>query len=468
MKGSKLIDLLKVFSPEEMEEFGDFVSSPYFNKREELIPFYLYLRSLAPEWKEEALEKKSVFRNVFPYEQYDEKQFAYLMNYLLKLGERYLARKTYEKRLDAEELDILESFVEKGLNKHYQFLINKIIRKYDDSSDKGTDFFYNRFRLAHIRLEYFNSLKKRALDPSFLDFSEFLDDFFMYEKLRHASSMATLKDTVSAELSFNYVDEINQHLRESEDIDPLIHIYQKLYLSYQDDDPEHFEAFLKLLSNNVDRTSIAARRELYVFAINYCGRKIMAGQTAYYEKVLDLYMEGVDNRALFEGKYLSPTTYTNIVKLALGLRKIEILEDFIETHSGSLPPDKRADAEYLNRAEVLYYKKDYGGVIENLREMVHSDFHYTLSSRVLYLKTYYAQDDIEPLLSQVTAFNQYLRRNKKMSASVKKPFSNFCKCLGMILRVTPKKYDTIKAKIEEMNPVAEKNWLLRTLEQELA
>lgn len=467
MKNSKLIGLLSSFTEDELNDFEDFVASPYFNKREDLLPFYQVLKGCAPTFPDYQLKKQDIFQQVFPGKPYDEKRFAYLMNYLLKLGERFLARKRYEKRMDAEELDILESFVQKGLSKHYTFLLNKIQQKYEQPLEKGTDYWFNRFRLASMRLEYFNSLKKRAMDSSFQDFSDTLDDFFMFEKLRHATSMVTLADLVSGELNLGFVDEINEKLNRNEVKDPQINMYQKLYLAYQDSNEQYFEEFLNLLKENAERSTTKVKRELYLFAINYCGRQLMKGKASYYDIVLSLYMEGVSNRALFEGEYLSPHTYINVVKLGLGLRRVEVVEEFINNFVDTLPPDKRNDAEYLSRAELLYFRKEYDDVLINLNKLTHTDIPYTLASRVLYLKAFYAQENIESLLSQITSFNQYLRRNEKISNSLKKPFANFNRCLGMIMRGKPSNFEKIKKSIEEMHPVAEKNWLLETLENEL-
>ena len=459
--------LLRSFTEQEWNEFGDFVASPYFNKRAALVRFYRVLCEAAPDFSGKKIRKESVFSNIFPQEAYDEKKMAYHMNYLLKLAEQFLGRKVYESRAVGEQLDILEGFVKKGQEKNFRFLEKKLRRQFEERQARESDYWYHRFRFAAIQLEHFNTLKKRSIDPSFQEFSDALDTFFFFEKLRHASSIATLQDLVTAEVDLGIVDEIIQFLAKAGQVAPEVDVYRYLFLAYRYSDSSYFEAFLKLLRQQVETASPRIKRELFLFAINFCGRQIMSGDSSFYPIMLDLYMEGVDNQALFEEGYLSPWTYTNVVKLALGLKKIDLLEEFIETHSAHLPPSHRIDAEHLNRAELSYFKQEYGEVLDNLNKLEHSDFYYTLGSRVLLLKTFYARDDIEPLLSQITAFNQYLRRNKKLSASVKKPFSNFCRSLALILRSRPEKAERVRQQIEQLHPVAEKNWLLETLEKEL-
>ena len=60
MEGSKLIGLLKTFEKEDWTWFKKFLLSPYFNNREELIPFLDYLRGQAPEFKTKAIQKEKI------------------------------------------------------------------------------------------------------------------------------------------------------------------------------------------------------------------------------------------------------------------------------------------------------------------------------------------------------------------------------------------------------------------------
>ncbi|MFT4761074.1 MAG: hypothetical protein ACI9XO_003786 [Paraglaciecola sp.] len=50
MENSKLVQLLKTFSTQELREFKDFMQSPLFNKNQDLVDFYLYLKKIAPNF----------------------------------------------------------------------------------------------------------------------------------------------------------------------------------------------------------------------------------------------------------------------------------------------------------------------------------------------------------------------------------------------------------------------------------
>lgn len=468
MNNSKLITLLRTFTPSELSELGDFVASPYFNKREEVIRLFDFLYQFGPKFEDESIQKDTAFKYVFPGEAYDDKQLAYQMNYLLKLSEQFLARKVYESRANSEALDTLQGLVNRKLVKHYLFLKKKIESTLDQMVAKSQYFWFDRYILKTIEVDFFTSKKQRSADPSFQELTDAIDDFFCFEKLRYGCTMASLQAFVSAEFKIGLIDELINHLRNQEKVSSHIELYKNLFLSTRDSDDGAFFSFKKLLNveqNNVDEKE---KREIYLLGINYCLKRIVNGESSFYPTALEMYVEGIENRALYEGEYLSPWTFTNVVKIALGLKEFELLEGLIDNHVANIHPSYRVDAEHLNRAELLFHKGDFSNVFDHLNELEYSDVYYRLASRLLLLKTYHAKGDIEPMLSQLAAFTMYLRRNKKISSQLKKPYLNFCQMLALIMRSKPEKMEKVRKKIQETNPVTDKTWLLETLEQELA
>ena len=96
MEKSKLIQVLKTFSTSELREFKDFVASPFFNKNQELILFYGYIKKNAPSFSLKKIKKEVVYQTVFPNQNYDEKHLKYLMSFLLKLAEEFIGLKKYQ------------------------------------------------------------------------------------------------------------------------------------------------------------------------------------------------------------------------------------------------------------------------------------------------------------------------------------------------------------------------------------
>lgn len=64
MKNSKLIELLKAFSKEELLEFQEFVASPYFNKNDDLVKLVNYLSEAGPDYPIDKIKKRICIRPI--------------------------------------------------------------------------------------------------------------------------------------------------------------------------------------------------------------------------------------------------------------------------------------------------------------------------------------------------------------------------------------------------------------------
>jgi hypothetical protein len=330
----------------------------------------------------------------------------------------------------------------------------------DEKERKAGRNYYYEYLISQVATDHFYSQQVRKFDPSLQQVSEQLDKFYFFHKLKYSCEMLNRQAIISADYRLTFMEEVKTYLTKRPDTDPLISIYLHIFLSLSfPEEEQHFEKLMELMESHAPQIEQKTRREIYLYAINYCAPKIRKGEK-YTSIMLNLYRKGIENKSLFDEGYLSHWTYSNVVKLALRLERYEWSESFIREHVSSLPPRLREDAEHYNLAELYYHKKSYDEVLTHLHQLHFSDLHYHLGSRVLLLKTYYAQEADEPLLSLLASFSVYLRRNKKLSASMKKTYLNFCSLLHQLMRNNLNKWDKLGRSIRETQPLTERNWLL--------
>lgn len=467
MEKSKLIELLKSFQPTDFRRFREFVASPYFNKNEDLIRFLSYLEDQAPDFPFGKIKKEGVFQLLFPQEAYDKKKMAHLMNYLLRLGEQFLAVERYQKEEMLINCHTLDQFVERKLEKHYHYLFKKTQQSLEETGATDGEGFYYQYLLSRVESDHFISQQVRAFDPSLQKASDELDQFYFFHKLKYSCEMLNRQAIIAADYHLTFVEEVRSYLQEKKGLDPLIEIYLMIYLSISKPEKEHhFEKLMDLITEQAGHLNRKVRREIYLYAINYCAPKIRQGRKEYISIMLDLYINGIQNRSLFDEEHLSHWTYTNVVKLALRLKRYEWGENFINEYADSLPSKLAEDAKHFNLAELYFHKKDYDEVLTHLNQLHFSDLHYHLGTRIILLKTYYEQDAEEPLLSLLASFSVYLRRNKKISVTAKKTCLHFCNLLTQILRRNPSKWEKIGQDIRQTQPLAERAWLNQVWQRE--
>ncbi len=465
MENSKLIDLIKSFQPGEFRRFLDFVGSPYFNKNPDLVSLAACLEKRAPDFPPDQIRKEAIYQELFPGKPYDRKQISYLMNYLLRLAERFLAQQRYDQEEVLVNCHTLDQFVSRQLDKHYNFLFNKTSQALEASNQKNGQNLYYGYLLSQTATSHFYNQQIRKFDPSLQTVSDDLDKFYFFHKLKYSCEMLNRKAIIKADYHLTFVEEVKAYLLTEYGIDPLIEIYLRIFLaiSYPDQE-EHFDKLMALISDYADSIDQKTRREIYLYALNYCAPKIRLGKEKYVPVMLELYIRGIENRSLFDETYLSHWTYSNVVKLALRLERYEWIEAFIREHVASLPPHLREDAEHYNLAELYYHKRDFDQVLDHLNQLHFTDLHYHLGSKVMLLKTYFELDAVDPLLSLLASFNVYLNRNKKIALPVKKTYLNFCNLLHQLSRNNPKKWGALGISIKQTEPLAERAWLLQMWE----
>lgn len=464
MHSSKLGQLLITYNNSDWKRFLAFIDSPYFNKNEEVAALGHYLFELQPEFN---TTKEKVFAHLYPGQQFDGQRMGYLMNYLLKLAEQFLAFERFGKDEFQNSRYTLLELSEKKLQKHYTFLKRKV----ETTLDKklySTSLAMQRFLFAELEMIHFSEQKVRRFDPSMQNVYDELNNFYYLQILKYACALLSWELVVKGNFKVSSItDSLANNLIQDYSGLPVIRIYLSIYktLKAEGADSEgYFEDLLGFINKHEKEIDKDEMTEIYTYAINYGVRKIRSGKGEFTSKVLALYRRAIDKRYLFTAGYLSHWTYTNVVKLALLQNRYEWAEDFIQDYKEYLEPKFYEDAFHFNLADLYFSRDKYNEVLGQLQHLAFSDPYYNLGSRMILIKTFYELDQMESVLAYVAAFKKFLQRNRGLSSTYQQTCLNFCNCLNKILRVnSEKKKEKLLTEIAQTTPLAERNWLLSTL-----
>lgn len=465
MKKSKLCRILRTFPPDEQERFRAFVASPYHSGKSELTQL---LATLLQYWPAFEINKKTVFAHAFPDSAYNDKQFRYLTSDLNKLAEQFLAIQTYQQQPVRHDLDTLLAFAERSLDKEYAHIHRRIKQSFDQRSERDVSYYDDQHRLATVEQRHFELQRQRTFDKSLQKASDYLDHYYFLQKLKYSCGMLDRQQVIKGNYELNLTEALIQHV-ELQDFfgDQVIFYYYNVLLALREENKEeHFFRLRALLMTPAKAVPFAELRDLYFFAINYCLRKIRQGKTPFVREALNLYRQGIERKLLLDQGNLSPWTFTNVVKLALRLKEYDWIKRFIRDMVHLLPEAFQSDALHYNLAETYYYTQEYEEALDHLNQVRLSDLNYHLGSRVLLAKIYYEEGSEEPLLSLIAAFTIFLKRNKKLSNTIKMTYLNFCTILFQILKRRPGKWDDIAERIEKTALLTDRAWLQQVLDKE--
>lgn len=452
---------MSVLNKEQLYQFLDYTRSPFFNKRKTLVIFTQHLLKHAPDFPEDVLNKEHLHALLFPDKIYDDKRMRYEMSYLAKMLEDFLALLSYQENPFLRDYHLLDSLNSKKLDKYFLLEYKHVLSRQSSKVTKNAAYYFNLFLLSDLSDKNFSQRRERKFDISIQNASQYLDLFYLSKKLRFCCNMSDRQKIIAKEYQIDFLEEFN-HMRTKVNVAevPDIEMYDQVFnVIDKDVKKDDFLKIISLLKSNAEFLSVEDQEEIYIYLINYCARKIRKGNETFVAIALELYLNGIQSKVLFEDGFLSPWTFKNIISLGLRSSQFEWVKTFIVEYGKSIKKEFRQDALHFNLADLSFHQNEFQKTLDHLNKLEYSDIYYTLNGRVLLLKTYFHLEEIEPLLSGIAAFRIFLKRNKKITKDVKKSYLNFCQLLSQIVKSKSTKNSIILTKIENTQQVISKSWL---------
>ncbi len=462
MENTKLITLLKTFSRSEFLEFKQFIASPFFNSRKDLIPFYNYLRKQGPHFDPAHLKQEVVYKKVFPGKPFDSRHLQKMASNLLKLGERYIGIKSMEEEGNHLRYHTIKSCLDRKLPKHADLLLQRHRRCLDQSQQRNAQYFYNEFRFSELAARHhINRQDIRSYNQHLQFTSDSLDLFYLAEKLKHSCIMINNQQYAEKPYELGLLADLQARIHLSNYREhPVIRTYASIFevLNGRSVD-RHFPILKETLDAHLQYFEKDEIRSLYYYGINYYIGQLKTGQKELLREVLDLYVSGVRSEALLPNGEMAFWDFKNIIKLATGLQRYNWIKEFIHQYAPMLPEEHRQNALHYNLAEWNFHQGNYEAAIELLNQVTYSDIYYQLDSKVMLMKIYYETSEFEALSSVIPAFVMFLRRTNKIHHSVRQSYLNFCKILNRLQRKVKDNCEETRTMIAQTPNLHNRNWL---------
>jgi hypothetical protein len=468
MENSKLVILLKSFDSSELRAFQDFLASPYFNKKEINLRLFRLLKNLAKEgFPNHKLKRSLIYKKLYPSQPYDELKLNHVISEVFRLAEQFLSIQHFQQKRALPSIMIAEAHYQRKQDKAFVHQVRKIRKTLDSSSKKDSIYFHQKSIMLMQEERFFPS-RSTDEEDNLQKAAYHFDGFYLLQKLKYLCLMLdrqkfmVLKyDLSTIPLTLELLEKAPDPIKNSPSITTYIALLNALL---ERDSRPHFLTFKQLLKQNNTVFTIQEAKELYLLAINFCIHHIRIGQREYAEDLFHLYTEGIEQSILFNDGVLSTQTYKNIIKLGLGLLQLEWVEQFIKKYSQYLYYPLREDAYHFNLADLYFHKKEYHKAMMELNQVEFSNINYNLDSKVMLLKIYFEQDEIEPMLSLIATFKIFLRRQKGLSKNVKDSYLNFAKLLQKVYRHHRTSSDHLVEEIKSTTALSDRTWLLKQLQ----
>ncbi len=462
MEHSKLLSLFKTLEKQEIRDFKKYLHSPFFNQREDVIQLFDYLLKQEKR-KKKAWDKETVFQKLYPGEIFDDHKIRMTISFLFRHLEDFLVYQELFKDSVKTKISLAQIYRKRGLAKHFHGTIQsaKILQERQPSRNAK----YHNNRMDILLEEFqFKASYERTVVQNLQEISNTMDITFISLKLRQSCHSISHQAVYKTDYQFDLIADMLRLVEEKALLDiPAIAAYYYCYKSYRN--PENiffYEQLKKEILKNSQFFPASELRDLYLFTINFCIKRMNEGFKQFEKEALQLYQQGLQTGHLLENGVLSRFTYRNIVTMSLMVQDYEYAQQFIHEYYPHLAATHQQSAYSFNLARLEYARKNYKTALTLLQKAAYKDLLLNLAAKTIALKIYYELEEFDLLESHIAAMTNFIRR-KAIIGYHKKNYLQLLKFTKSLLELKP--YDRearnkLSKEIEETKMVAEKSWLL--------
>ena len=471
MRDSKIVYAIDKLSRVERNRFQRYLDSPYFNTDPNLAKLYTVIGEQLPAILDDQLDKQDLWKLVREDTPYNDTRFRKYTSDLLKHLEGFLYQEYTRQDKGHEYTFILDALNERRMEKLY----NSAVRSGRDFITRRTQRDSQHFQRLYAMEKRFYDLSEekvhRGVAAPTTDIVDALDIFYVIEKLRLYCSMQVRSFYVKSEYEFRLIQEIINLVEQNDLLDiPAVEIYYRWSLTYsRPDDQENYERLKHLVTSNHDLFSADELHDIYQGVLNYHARGVNRGLSGSNDEFIAI-CDIIYQRKVFSAQgELNPWIFRNSIVAALRVNRFDWVEHTLTHYAQFLPADLRENAVNFNYAQLYFYKKEYGTVLDYLQKVAYDDPAYLLNSRGLLVAVHYELGQLEPLYSSINAFRTFLKRQPEMTERVKAAYRGLLKVTQRLARTQYGDDTRIKGieKYLEENPTTVSMQWLQTKLQEL-
>jgi hypothetical protein len=463
----QVFDLIKTLTPIEIRDIRIILRSDWFNYRDDVRKLYDILVKEASHKQAILPEKSVLFEQIYPEkEKFDDKTIRLVASWLMSAIEDYF-------RWRAVNDDVVFSNTQLAAvyrNRNLPVLFHKKILAAQDALEKQPyrNVEYHRNLHELLTEEYlFIAVNKRTEAMNTQALGDALDIWFFAQKMRQVCNALSHQTVFKTEYKFDFLPTVLAYIEEKNLTEiPAICLYYYCYKALSQPENEiAFRVFRQKIESDGALFPDQELRDLYVFAINFCTKRVNAGSKAHIREGFELYRTGLSRGVFIVNGVLSRFTYRNAAALGLMLKELDWVADFLPRFQDFLEKPYRHSTYSFSLARLEYERKNLNSALQLLQNAEYEDILATLSAKVLILKILYEKEAQDALFSHIDAMRIFIKRHKEIGYHR----DNYLNLLRFIQRlISLQKSDNeglekLKLNIKEETKLAEKVWLLEKM-----
>ena len=478
------IEILRTFDKDEMKRFEAFLSSPYFNTRNNSINLFSIVKKYSPEFDSKMLEKEVVWKKLFPGKDYNYGLMKNIIFEITKLTERFLEIEEFNNNDKQRMNNLLRKLGDKNLESIFMSKYNS----YEKTHFKSTKFYgefyrdYINFKDIKFEFEAYNPKLRTKLFAT--EISELLIFDFMAKFSNNFNNVYIEKTEHNEKPDNEFLDIFNKTVFSNKELENyLVELSNK-------DDKKYKTAivFFKLMKSYLNPKSIDSYFEFKNILFQndkFIEESTMRGMYASLGSALDNCKDVMTfnkNQELYDiinhlieknifvsedGKVL-PTLYLMTIKTSAYLKKHELIEKLIKEFLPKIDPSLMENFKMYSLAYLHYSKNEFDKSLEYSNKISIDTFQLKYFLKNLQIIISFEKNDYEMFLFLNDTHKHFLSKNKSVSESYKESnmkFLNYTNSLFKLKESSDKTEFSFTENAILNDVVVNKYWLIEKLKE---
>lgn len=467
MTNNRIIQILRVFNKKEVRAFRKWVASPAHNQREDVILLYDFLFEKERFHSDLEITKKNIFKAVYQSNNYDDAKMRQLVFFAIKPLESFLAYTEYLANPTRQKIDLATAYQKRKQFKLLKKTLQSIQKENEKAPHQNSDFLYNRFLFEKINYANIQLLKDTQSNAHKISNAHNIS--FISEKLKQSCLILTHLKIYTGDYEIGLLDAIINYIEEKKLLNiPAIAVYYHIYKTITESQNEtHFENLKQEIEKHGLFFPVEEIRMIFLLSLNYCIRRMNAGDEKYIRESFELYKKGFESNVLIENNYISDVSFQNVVSIAIKLKEYNWATLFVNGYQQYLNEKDREGIVYFCLTRLHFEKGELEEAMVLNQKIETDNLLIDLNAKTILLKILYIKDEHAVLESLLESMRNYLVR-KKVIGYHKANYKHIIKFTKKLVRVNP--YSTVEKEklrkaIEATSPLTERDWLLQELDK---
>ncbi len=476
MKDNSLISLLKTFSREEMNKFERFLLSPYFtegkNIRSNLVnKYFRALKNFYPDFKGTNFSKKYFFRLLYPKSKYSDSALRKIDSDLLKLAEKFLIQIQSESDLIESKKSLMHQLVIRNNEKLFRKSFDSMM-KYLEGLKRDEDYYYETY---FIWLRYWEFYYGKKTMYKLGEATSNFNNFFIYVLL------GSLRIYLYSLSLYRIINKKNDLLMFEEILDfveknagklshvPQILFYYNLIRLVTLKDEKYFNKLKELKSKTFDSLTELDKQNFYIMTTNFCNDMIAGGNFQFRKERFRLDKEFMNLLYKLNPNKLHVFYMLAASKNANRLNEFKWVSRILKSYESNTMDDNKDFMINFIKADICFLKKEYDSALKYLSKIKTSYSNQKQNIRNLTIQIFYEMSLPDSAVSVIETSMHFLNRDKYISERSKIQILNFIRLTKQLIGSNSdnSKLVFLKKKITETSDVANKEWLLEKVSEQI-